>query len=653
MGTTAKGRLHDAGQPTEAFNADVRLAQRPRRPSRLKEAEAPMSKRLRWTFGLAAVLVLTVAASILGFTQLERRPVHADEAVHAIKFGEMLRPGLGQYEYDPTEYHGPTLYYTTQLVAMAYGQDTLASLESFHLRTTPVLFGIALVLLTLLIMDGLSPAGSALAAALTIATPLIGYYARDFIHETLFVFFIFLTIAAGYRYLSAAPGGWGRPLWAIAVGAGVALMWTSKETVAFVGLAMVLGVAGSWAWGRFVLGAGQSLQPAGSTSVDAAASSESQPSIRAGEPAAGVLCDRRLLIHAGLALLTLALVALVLFTSFFTNWQGIADGVLTYWYYFARGMAEGETAKIHQQPWWWYLELLAWRSHPPAPVWTNLFVLGLAAVGAVAGFIPRLAGAMDARLARFLAIYSVGLFLLYTLIPYKQPWLMMGPLHGFILLAGMGGAVLVRRAWSMPGRTAGITVMGVGLLIAAAALPYRLSMLGELGILLATALGALGLAWMTRWGPRWAAPALVGLALLVGLGHLAHQASWAHTRFVADNRNPLAHAQTSVDVRNLVRRVQQLSEHHPDGRNMVVRVVAPNPWPLPWYFRGFGRTGYWTSPPAEVDGPVIVVERGYAKAVREQLTGEYEVAFYGLRPGTRLLLYIDQSLWSAFMADRQ
>ena len=53
------------------------------------------------------ILVVTIAAFVLRIGQLERRPMHGDEAVHAVKFGKLLEEGV--YRYDPSEYHGPTL----------------------------------------------------------------------------------------------------------------------------------------------------------------------------------------------------------------------------------------------------------------------------------------------------------------------------------------------------------------------------------------------------------------------------------------------------------------------------------------------------------------------------------------------------------------
>ena len=62
-----------------------------------------------------AFLVAILLAAALRLPDLASRPMHADEAVHAEKFGALLE-GRG-YAYDPSEYHGPTLYYLTLLPA--------------------------------------------------------------------------------------------------------------------------------------------------------------------------------------------------------------------------------------------------------------------------------------------------------------------------------------------------------------------------------------------------------------------------------------------------------------------------------------------------------------------------------------------------------
>jgi len=66
-------------------------------------------------------------AILLGFAlrlpRLASRPMHTDEAVHAIKFGALLEEN--RYRYDPHEYHGPTLNYFTLIPAWIASAEKL------------------------------------------------------------------------------------------------------------------------------------------------------------------------------------------------------------------------------------------------------------------------------------------------------------------------------------------------------------------------------------------------------------------------------------------------------------------------------------------------------------------------------------------------
>ena len=68
----------------------------------------------------------------------------------------------------------------------------------------------------------------------------------------------------------------------------------------------------------------------------------------------------------------------------------------------------------------------------------------------------------------------------------------------------------------------------------------------------------------------------LGVLLLVGAGQLAWQARMANTTYAADQRNPYVYAQTSPDLLSLVHRVEALAQEHPQGSNMVVKVMAPD-----------------------------------------------------------------------------
>ncbi|MBO60613.1 MAG: hypothetical protein CMO63_01395, partial [Verrucomicrobiales bacterium] len=75
-------------------------------------------------FGL--ILLITVVALAFRLPDLAKRPMHGDEAVNAVKIGELIE-GKG-YRYDPHEYHGPTLNYFTLIPAWLGGVDSFVGL---------------------------------------------------------------------------------------------------------------------------------------------------------------------------------------------------------------------------------------------------------------------------------------------------------------------------------------------------------------------------------------------------------------------------------------------------------------------------------------------------------------------------------------------
>ena len=104
-----------------------------------------------------------------------------------------------------------------------------------RLRSLAVLFGVGLVLLLFLVSDGLGRNATLAAAFLTAVSPIMVYYSRDYIHETLFVFFIFLALASGWRYCQT-----GKIAWILLAGAAIGLMQATKETFVF-NIAAIMG----------------------------------------------------------------------------------------------------------------------------------------------------------------------------------------------------------------------------------------------------------------------------------------------------------------------------------------------------------------------------------------------------------------------------
>ncbi|HYC72989.1 MAG TPA: hypothetical protein VEB66_17385, partial [Opitutaceae bacterium] len=70
-----------------------------------------------------------------------------------------------------------------------------------------------------------------------------------------------------------------------------------------------------------------------------------------------------------------------------------------------------------------------------------------------------------------------------------------------------------------------------------------------------------------------------------------------------------------------------------------VKVISPEYWPLPWYLRDRAEVGYWTTPPADCDGALVIVAAELAEDVQARLRGRYQTSFLGLRPGYVLVIF--------------
>src|SRR4026209_808774 len=105
----------------------------------------------RWS--ALAVLLAIAGALALRVPKLDTRPLHNDEAGNASKVSG--RWPHGRYKYDPDEYHGPTLHYATLPFLWLSGARNSDELNDATLRLAPVAFGVGLVLLLVLLVDGL------------------------------------------------------------------------------------------------------------------------------------------------------------------------------------------------------------------------------------------------------------------------------------------------------------------------------------------------------------------------------------------------------------------------------------------------------------------------------------------------------------------
>ena len=504
----------------------------------------------RWS---ALALLLALAGALaLRVPKLDTRPLHNDEAVNAIKVSELWQHG--RYAYDPDEYHGPVLHYATLPFLWLSGAHNSDELDDATLRLAPVAFGVGLILLLLLFSDGLGRHALIWSALFIAVSPAMVFYSRYFIHEMPLVFFSTLTLGAGWRYSQTRSAHW-----AMLAGAGVGLMFATKETFVITLAAMGLaGIITVW-W----------TLPKGTRVWS--------------------LIKYWNWKHAALAFGATFIIWLSFFSSFFTNFNGLLDSIRTYLPWLKR--AGGHSPHIH--PWNFYLERLAWFHPAKGPIWSEGLILVLSFVGAALSFAGK-----KSPLLRFLALYTIILTALYSLISYKTPWCLLNFYLGMILLAGVGAAALVD--------------------VFKARVPK---------VVVATVL----------------------CALTVQLTCQAWRASFF---YAADRRNPYVYAQTVPDLLKLVERTDGLARVAAVGHDTVVKVISQESdyWPLPWYLRRFKHVGWYDKMPDDPFAPIILV----ASRLDARLDDKSEkkwlmVGLTELRPGKFFELYVELELWKKYV----
>lgn len=379
--------------------------------------------------GIAATLLILAVALVLRLPHLGDRPFHGDEAVHAVKFRELWE--RGRYEYDPNEYHGPTIYYAALPVVAAKGRTSFAETREADYRFAVALLGSAMVLLFPLLRDGLGAPGALWAALfLAVSAPFV-FYSRYFIQEMPLVAFTLALIACGWRYHVS-----GRIAWLMGAAASAGLILATKET----SLLTFAALAIAWAASR------------------SARSADCRGGVTASTPEATSGSKR---LHLVLAVLLALSVAYLLLSGFLSN----PRGPLGYFETYTPWLRRAGGTQLHRHPWHYYLSLLAWQHPRGGPVWTEWLILTLAAAGAVAALSPRVAKRAGAHpgFTRFVLDYTLVLTAAYSLIPYKTPWNLLSFHLGFVLMAGLGAGTLLSVARS------GVPRTGVALLLVAGA----------------------------------------------------------------------------------------------------------------------------------------------------------------------------------------
>lgn len=362
-----------------------------------------------WT---ASAFILLVAA-VLRIYDHGLKPLHHDEGVNGFFLTRLFREGV--YQYDPSNYHGPTLYYFALLTSKIFGLNT------FAVRLVTALFGVATVWLVLRLRRHLGGVSALSAAALLAVSPGAVYLSRYFIHETLFVFFTLGIVVSALRFYTDAE-----PVDLMLASASAALLFATKETaIISAGVLLIALVATDvYMSPKGIYGRLKKVFHGQAREEEQRPRSSRNP-VRAVPAAVKPARWERFGGASRVALLSLAAFALfillnvLLYSSFFTHPKGVADAIGTFKFW----TETGKSAHVHE--WYTYLKWL-WVEESP------LLLLGAAGIVLAFWHAPH-------RFVVFAALWAFGITAAYSLVPYKTPWL---TLNLIIPLAIIGGYAL-------------------------------------------------------------------------------------------------------------------------------------------------------------------------------------------------------------------
>ncbi|MEM1223077.1 MAG: flippase activity-associated protein Agl23 [Verrucomicrobiota bacterium] len=475
-------------------------------------------------------LVIIGVGLVLRLNDLADRPMHADEATGARILADRLE-GNG-YSFNPNHFHGPTLSLSSLPLTQINEESSWPDLTKVTLRISPVIAGCLLILTPLLWLKNIGSIGAITSGAFLATSPLLVYYNRVYIHESWFALFSILALSAlcrGNGRLSISMS--------IAAGVSIGLMYATKETFIICVASWVLAVTAVCFFHK------KQLPP-----------------------------FRKYVVPLIILAISAEFTAALLYSNGFRSLEGIIDAVRTYFVY--------ETTEGHEKPFHFYLQQMLWPKHTLGLWWTEA---GVALFALIATFRRR-----RSALVIFLALSTLIHVLIYSLISYKTPWLMLAPWAHLCLLTGF------------------------------ALNPRKVS--------------------KTEFP--------VYILLFLCLAFQTYQSNQASSRFENNARNPYAYVPTSKNVETLSAWLSKL----PLEDDAVIAVVGAQYWPLPWYLREFDNVGYWLDVAPDLGSKsVVIVTPEYQTEAREVLEASHTGIPRSLRHNVAIQVYIANEIWELWI----
>ncbi len=560
-----------------------------------------------------ACVSIFVVAGFLRLYDLDLVPLHHDEGVNGNFLVRLVRDGF--YQYDPANYHGPTLYYFAAvfpwLLRLFFGSSAQNGygLTTIAIRMVPALFGLATVGLIFTLRRNLGTIATLGAALLLAISPGAVYLSRYFIHETLFVFFTLGLVVAVLKFYEQA-----RPLYLILVSISAALMFATKETAIISAGVLVIGLIITLVFRSFIWTPGaNSGKRKKKRKRSTAGNSFTNFVERVGGPG-------KLATWIVIALLIFVAVNVIFYSSFFKNYpKGVYDSLKTFQFWTKTGKEAHKHPKV---TYFWWLLLQE----------SPLLVLGV--IGAAVAVLKPLK-----LFALFSALWAFGLIAAYALIAYKTPWLSLSFIVPLALTSGVAIEWLYEElgGWDLSRRLRWYALVGI-LLIAIGPLPGLARIFDQIvtpdpwpGLL-----------------PALKQTEIHGKTFIPGYQTI----DLNFVNYDNDNRYYVyVYAHTRRETLKLVDEINTIAQRSHQGAAAGVTIVSPDYWPLPWYLRDYNRIGYYgrITPSNE---PMILASTNQAAEVQATYGDRYVQVQSGfnpegsfpLRPGVDLLLYARREL---------
>ncbi len=640
-----------------------------------------------WIFNCA---IITAIATFLRFVFLELKPLHHDEGVNGHFLTTLFREGV--YQYNPSNYHGPDLYYISLAFTKVFGLNTLS------VRSSVAIFGVLTVVLAFFLRRYIGTIGSLAAALFLAISPGMVYISRYFIHEILFVFFSLSFViailffiekrrvgifAAGWMTLilfvcffpTALPlsgyvGGesqtlvsilkmgiffveavfvffvmrmllawdYGRPIYFMLASASLIMLFATKET-AFVTIGtMVIASICVWGWrkitafesyannrteilysvhGIFALAAAilayvfferiESfyqwfytvfaspdvpdqrflfytilliaalgiiawvlffLDTKGEAAASVSTAKFFEPTVSKFSSAfAGA---NKLLVWFA-AIVVFAYLGVLFFSSFFTYSDGVKGAFEAYAIWTKTG------SKDHTQN--GAIAYVKWMAQLESPL------IVLSVLGTLIAFFKA-----RHRVAMFTGLWAFGLFLAYTIIPYKTPWLALSFTLPMCIIGGYA--------------------------------------VNELAV-----------------SKQVLHKILAGVLSLLSVFILTYQTYDLNFERYDSDRMPYVYAHTTRGFLDLIGEIDRYAEKSGLGKEATIEIVSEDYWPMPWYTKDYPKANYHGKLVDANTSEMIVAGETQREDLVERYSAHYKyVGTYPLRPGVKLCLLVRKDI---------